>query len=173
MINGDSIEIKREMKITNLFFAFYFVRSRSIFPKPRPTTLGYHPDHPNILIPVPLFPIVPSADDYDLELPEENISQPTTTFESTTLELTTEKTSLKNDFTTTTSTGVPFYTTFFEELSEALTATIPSIQESLTSTTVKPITSEIPDTTPTAMLSTTQSMPENEEGVGLRDDKRK
>jgi len=158
------------MKITNLFFAFYFVRSRSIFPKPRPTTLGYHPDHPNILIPVPLFPIVPSAeDDHDLELPEEKIPQPTTTFESTTLELTTEKTSLKNDFTTTTSTGVPFYTTFFEELSEALTATIPSIQESLTSTTVEPITSEIPDTTPTAMSSTTQSMPVNEEGVGLRD----
>lgn len=157
------------MKITNLFFAFYFVRSRSIFPKPRPTTLGYHPDHPNILIPVPLFPIGPSAEDQpDLELPEENIPQPTTTFESPTLELTTEKTTLKKDFTTTTSTGVPFYTTFFEELSEALTATIPSIQESSSSTTVEP-TSEITDITPTAMSSTTQSMPENDEGVGLRD----
>jgi len=80
------------MKITNLFFAFYLVVSRSIFPKPRPTTLGYHPDHPNILIPVPLFPIGPATEDEtDLELSRENISETTTTFESTTSDLTTEK----------------------------------------------------------------------------------
>ena len=166
------------MKITNLFIAFYLVESRSIFPKPRPTTLGYHPDNPNILIPVPLFPIGPATeDDTDLELSRENISETTTTFESTTfesttLDLTTEKASLINEVTTTTSTAAPFYTTFFEELSEPLTAIIPSVQER-PSSTIGPITSEIPDTTPswspTVVSSTTQSMPENGEESSLRD----
>jgi len=161
------------MKITNLFFAFYLVESRSIFPKPRPTTLGYHPDHPNILIPVPLFPIGPATEDKtELELSRENISETTTTFESTTSDLTTEKASLINEVTTTTSTPAPFYTTFFEELSEPLTATIPSVQES-PSSTVGSITSEIPDTTlswsPTVVSSTTQSMSENDEESSLRD----
>jgi len=161
------------MKITNLFFAFYLVESRSIFPKPRPTTLGYHPDHPNILIPVPLFPIGPATEDEtDLELSRENISETTTTFESATSDLTTEKTSFINELTTSTSTAAPFYTTLSKEFSEPLTATIPSVQES-PSSTVGPITSEIPDTTPswipTVVSSTTQSMPENGEESSLTD----
>ena len=147
------------MKITNLFFAFYLVVSRSIFPKPRPTTLGYHPDHPNILIPVPLFPIGPATEDKtDLELSRENISETTTTFESTTSDLTTEKALLLNEVTTTTSTAVPFYTTLSKELSEPLTATIPSVAESPSSTTIASVAS-----------STTQSMPESDTEIGLRE----
>jgi len=161
------------MKITNLFFAFYLVESRSIFPKPRPTTLGYHPDHPNILIPVPLFPIGPATEDEtDLELSRENIFETTTTFESTFLDFTTEKTSLINEVTTTTSTAAPFYTTLSKEFSEPLTATIPSVQEG-PSSTVGAITSEIPGTTsiwsPTVVSSITQSVPENGDESGLTD----
>ena len=157
------------MKITNLFFAFYLTRSRSIFPKPRPTTLGYHPDHPNILIPVPLFPITPATEDEsNLELSRENFPLPTTTFEFTSSDLTTEKTSMMNELTTTTSTAVPFYTTFSKELSESLTATIPSLQEG-PSSTVALITSEIPETNPTVISSVTKSMAENDDEYGLRD----
>ena len=157
------------MKITNLFFAFYLTKSRSIFPKPRPTTLGYHPDHPNILIPVPLFPITPATEDeINLELSRENFPLPTTTLAFTTSDLTTEKTSMINELTTTTSTAVPFYTTFSKELAESLTATIPSLQEG-PSSTVAPITSEILETDPTVMSSVTKSMAEKDDENGLRD----
>jgi hypothetical protein len=44
------------MRTVHLFFGITYINARSLFPQPRPTTLGYHPDKPNILIPVPLFP---------------------------------------------------------------------------------------------------------------------
>ena len=131
------------MKITKLLFAFNLVKSRSIFPKPRPTTLGYHPDHPNILIPVPLFPVEPLDTKTTVETSTEN-PEPTTTFEFTTLESTTEEWPAEKEITTTTSTAVQFYTTVFNEPSEQLTATIPFADETSTSITSVPITSEMP-----------------------------
>merc|ERR1719270_2443474 len=73
-----------------------------------------------------------------------------------------------NELTTTTSTAVPIYTTSSKELSESLTATIPSLQEG-PSSTIALITSEIPETNPTVMSSTTKSMVENDDEYGLRD----
>ena len=156
------------MKITKLLFAFNLVKSRSIFPKPRPTTLGYHPDYPNILIPVPLFPVEPFDTKTTVETSTEN-PKPTTTFVFTTLESTTEEWPAEKEISTTTSTAVQFYTTVFNEPSEQLTATVPFAHENSTSITPVPITSEMPKST--AMASTTQSKQENdnEEGIGLRD----
>lgn len=154
------------MKITNLLSVFTLIRSRSIFPQPRPTTLGYHPDYPNVLIPVPLFPIEQAlTEEIEVKpiLTENDIPEPTTT-----QELTTEKASFENELTTTTSTAVPFYTTFSKEMSESLTATIPFSQETSNSKTVVriPVTSEIPAT---STPFTSQSIPQNDQGIGLRD----
>lgn len=160
------------MKITNLLSVFTLIRSRSIFPQPRPTTLGYHPDYPNVLIPVPLFPIEPAITEEIKVKPistENDIPEPATTFEPTTTQkLTTEKASFEKELTTTTSTAVPFYTTFSKEISESLTATIPFSQETSNSKTVVriPVTSEIPAT---STPFTSQSNPENDQGIGLRD----
>ena len=163
------------MKIIKLLFACTLVKSRSIFPKPRPTTLGYHPDQPNILIPVPLFPIQPVTTEItnatfdNVEKSPENDPKPTTTLEYTTENMTTTMPTLAKDLTTTTSTGAPVYTTVSEELSEPLTATLPSNWETPTSTTVLPVSSEIPETT--SLRLPPQPMPENDDdkGVSLRD----
>jgi len=153
------------MKIINFLFAFTLVKSRSIFPKPIPTTLGYHSDHPNILIPVPLFPIdITITEDTDIKTSTENFPEPTTTFEFTTAFITEE--SIENELTTTTSTAAPFYTTLFEELSEPLTATIPPDQNPSISTTVVSSIAEIPQTT--SMPLTSQSENGNDEEYGIK-----
>ena len=160
------------MKIIKLLFACTLVRSSSIFPKPRPTTLGFHPDQPHILIPVPLFPIQPvtteiSNETFDnVEKSLENDPAHTTTLEFTTESMTTTMMTLAKDLTTTTSTGAPVYTTVFEERSEPLTAALPSYWETSASTTVIPVTSEIPETT--SLQIPPKSMPENDDDKDVR-----
>ena len=160
------------MKIIKLLFACTLVKSRSIFPKPRPTTLGFHPDQPHILIPVPLFPIQPVITEItngtfdNVEKSLENDPAPTTTLEFTTENMTTTMPTLAKDLTTTTSTGAPVYTTVFEELADPLTATLPSNWETLTSTTVIPVSFDIPETT--SLPIPPQSMPENDDDKDVR-----
>merc|ERR1712156_777098 len=93
----------QEMKFVKILFAFCQIESRSIFPKPRPTTLGFHPELPSLLIPVPLFTFGPGETE-EQSTSTEIVPDPTTTFEFTTEYLTTGKV---NELTTTSSTAPP------------------------------------------------------------------
>merc|ERR1712156_638833 len=93
----------QKMKFVKILFAFCQIESRSIFPKPRPTTLGFHPELPNLLIPVPLFTFGPGETE-EQSTSTEIVPDPTTTSELTTEFLTTQK---ANELTTTSSTAPP------------------------------------------------------------------
>merc|ERR1712109_147420 len=127
----------QEMKFVKILFAFCQIESRSIFPKPRPTTLGFHPELPNLLIPVPLFTFGPGETE-EQSTSTEIVPDPTTTSELTTEFLTTQK---ANELTTTSSTAPPTASSGPTTSMISWTATIQN-EVILTSTTPTSITPE-------------------------------
>merc|ERR1712156_861165 len=138
----------QKMKFVKILFAFCQIESRSIFPKPRPTTLGFHPELPNLLIPVPLFTFGPGETE-EQNTSTEIVPDPTTTFELTTEYLTTQK---ANELTTTSSTAPPTASSGPTTSMVSWTATIQN-EVILTSTTPTSITPEASTTSTTTATS--------------------
>merc|ERR1712156_1412446 len=122
----------QKMKFVKILFAFCQIESRSIFPKPRPTTLGFHPELPNLLIPVPLFTFGPGETE-EQRTSTEIVPDPTTT----------------NELTKTSSTAPPTASSAPTTSRISWTATIQN-DVILTSTSPTPLTVEASSSSTTA-----------------------